>query len=426
MKNELQVDTHDYEPIFVARQPIYNRVGSIYAYELLFRHAHDAVARISDPDMATAQVIADGFTMALDGMDPGALAFINFPKGLLLKKNPLALPNSICVVEILETVEPTADVVAALSEIKAAGYTIALDDYIGTPGFEPFIELTDIIKVDILGMAPRELIRLSQRLKMHGCALLAEKVEDQDTFDLVYALGYDYFQGYFFSRPQVIEGRKLTTSQTTRLRVLTEMNKPDFEFHVMAEIISRDQALSLRLLRFINSAAFGGLYRKVSTVKDALPLLGIDLVRHWLMVVLLSETSDSARASDLGFRSVHRGRYLETLASTVQKVELEKDVAFLLGLFSLLDALLNQSMDSIVSSLALDERIKEALVGQDNPAREWIDHVVLLERGDFDGAQVFLDKHGISSAKSAELHARAAAWSANMLGRVDSSKENSV
>ncbi|WP_051261427.1 EAL and HDOD domain-containing protein [Desulfovibrio inopinatus] len=423
MKNELQSERRDYEPIYVAKQPIYDRCGGIFAYELLFRHAQSNTAHIKDPDQATAQVIADGFTMAINGMESGALAFINFPKGLLIRKDPLALPHSVCVVEILENVDPTPDVLSALSELKSAGYTLALDDYIGTAGFEPFLELADIIKVEILGMATRDLIRLSQRLKMYGCRLLAEKVEDQTAYDLVYALGYDYFQGYFFSRPQIIEGRKLTTTQTTRLRVMYELNKRDFEFKTMAEIISRDPALSLRLLRLINSAAFG-LYKKVATIGQALPLLGMDLLRHWLMVVLLSEISVGPRSSDLAFRSVLRGRYLETLALAMKGSAQNEDTAFLLGLFSLLDALLNQPMESIVQTLALDEDIQAALCGEQCKAREWIDHVVALENDDFDQAKAFLVKNGLPVEQGAELHARAAAWTAGMLGHAVEKTQN--
>lgn len=191
---------HVYDKIFVARQPIFTQDMQIWGYELLFRHGENAqAALITDNDQATTQVIADGFTLASQGLRKRAKALINFPRNVLVGSAPYVLPPERCVVEILETVEPSAEVLDACLELKRKGYVLALDDFVGEPGFEPLCELADIIKVDILHRKPTEVMDVVKGLDRYKAVLLAEKVESLDMFKVCQRLGFVYFQGFFQS-----------------------------------------------------------------------------------------------------------------------------------------------------------------------------------------------------------------------------------
>lgn len=194
--------TH-YKPIFVARQPIFDRDETLWGYELLFRVSQSVTqADVEDDNLATAKVIADGFSMAVDGVDQNKKILINFPTDLILTGANQALPNDRCIVEILETVEPTQNIIEACKKIKEQGYVLALDDFVGQKGYEPFLEMADIVKVDLESQSPADIIKLVQYLNRYPCALLAEKVEDVKTYQLTRTLGFTYFQGFFSAVPR--------------------------------------------------------------------------------------------------------------------------------------------------------------------------------------------------------------------------------
>ncbi len=404
-----------YEPIFVARQPVFDREQGIFAYELLFRHSGLATeAMVADDDTATSQVIADGFGMALDSLRPEQRVLINFPESLLLKEAPLALPKEACIVEILETVRPVPGVLRALQQLKEAGYTLALDDFIGRPGMEPLLELADIVKVEVLGQSSADVIRITQGLGRYKARLLAEKVEDDQMFRLTRTLGYDYFQGFFFSRPELVEGRKLPTGVAAKVRLLRELADPDYLIESVAGIISRDTGLSYRLLKYLNSAAF---YRreKVESLSQAVVLLGRGPLKQWLMAVVISDLASSPRTEELTYQSVQRGRFLELLHQSMRAPFLSGESMFLLGLFSRLDTLLGQSMKELSEELPLDDRIVSALTGEQNPARDLLSLVESVETGEWDAAGRLLKTFSLDVGESALDYARASTWAREIL-----------
>ncbi|MDP3427439.1 MAG: EAL domain-containing protein, partial [Humidesulfovibrio sp.] len=237
----------DHKAIFVARQPIFDAHEKVWAYELLFRSSALAkTADVTEDDLATASVIADGFSLAFSGMDKSRKAFINFPQRLLLDESVYALPKEICVVEVLETITPTPEMIVALRRLKEHGYLIALDDYVGQSGFEEVIPLADIVKVEVLGMAPERMKAIGLDLRKHGCRLLAEKVEDRATYDLAKSLGFSLFQGYFFSRPETMTGSKIPTPVLAKMRLLRALTSDDFDVRELSQIISTDPSVSYR------------------------------------------------------------------------------------------------------------------------------------------------------------------------------------
>lgn len=404
------------EPIFVARQPIFTTEREIWGYELLFRHSGTAsTAQVADQDIATAQVIADGYALAQSQISSDKRMLINFPRNLILSGTAFTLPPKQCIPEILEHVEPTQDILDAVSHLKSAGYTIALDDYVGQPGYEQLMPLTDIIKVEVLGMAPLKLKNLVTKLKQFNVTLLAEKVEDHAMFELCAMLGFSLFQGYYFSKPEIVPGKKVSSAQLVKAELLGLINK-DFESQQLSEVISRDVSLTFRLLKYLNSTSFG-LRQQVSSVTQAITLLGQIPIRRWLTVVLVADMNPSPAAQEITFLSVLRGRFLEILSDTASTpFRAHKDSMFLIGLLSRLDVLMSMPMEMLMKQIPLAPDIRDAFLGKMNVVREWLNCLEALEEGRFDDAQAMLDTYGIDGETAATLRLESTAWAQHILG----------
>ncbi len=406
--------TGPFEPIFVARQPIFDRQRRIWGYELLFRHSDTAAtAEILDPDLATAKVIADGLTLAATGLPTDKHLLINFPQGLLLNGSTYALPQQRCVIEILETVPPEPAIIEALKAVKAAGYTLALDDFVGQAGCEPFLELADIVKVEVSGQSRADLARLTATLQQGRAQLLAEKVETQGDFSFLHGLGYQLFQGYFFSKPEIVPGRKVSSAGLAKLRVLRELGREECDLPRLAKVISTDVSLSYRLLNYLNSAAFG-LRQTVTSIQQAVAMLGLRRARQWLMVILLCDLNPAPAATELARESIHRARFLQLLSEQEGAPQTTGEQHFLLGLLSKLDALLGQSMPEVVGLMPLDEQVKKALLGQPTPLLGRLQLVAALEAGHWPQVMALLDRYRIGRDRAARLWVEAGAWSGEL------------
>lgn len=407
------------EMVFVARQPVMDASKGVWGYELLFRGSGDAAAAlVTDSDKATSSVIADGFVMAAEGLPLGRKVLINFPQRLLVEDAAFALPSDICVVEILEDVQPTPEVLAGLKRLKTAGYSLALDDYMGEEALEPFLGLVDIVKVDVLGLGSdrEQLQRIADALHSRGVELLAEKVEDEAALDLARELGFSLFQGYFFSRPEVIPGRKVSASQISKLNLLQELSRPDFEVGKVSRYIQADLSLSYRLFRYINSVGHG-VRHKVETVSRAVNLLGQRQLSQWLRAVLLSDLSPTRQAEELAFMSVHRARFLELAAEGPYRGKLSPERMFMLGLFSLLDALLGQPMNVVLEHVPLDDHGKSALRGEESPDLAYLDLVRSYERGHWEQAREIAQQVKLPLQTSDRLYMEAMVWTRRMFGQ---------
>jgi EAL and modified HD-GYP domain-containing signal transduction protein len=404
-----------YDSIFIARQPIFTAKMHVWGYELLFRHGGNArEAIIVDGDQATTQVIADGFGLAVQGMRKGTKALINFPRNVLVGAAPYVLPPERCVVEILETVLPEAEVLQACQKLKSKGYLLALDDFVGDPGFEPLCELADIVKVDILHKTPAQVAAIVNGLSKYKTVLLAEKVENQQMFTVCKKLGFTFFQGYFFSRPEIIPGRKLSSSQTSKIKLLKELSNTEAELSRLVEIIQTDLSISYRLLRYINSARFG-LRGKIESIQRAAAMLGHQNLRQWLQIVILSDVNTTDKAQELVRISVQRGYFLQLLAAA-RPTPFDRDGMFLLGLFSVLDAILDQRMIQILDEIPLDGAIKSALVNADDPNAVWLGLVNAIDRGNWAELDQRSAALGIPLALVDSLSAEAFVWADEVMG----------
>jgi len=402
-----------YAPVFVARQPIFTPGLRVWGYELLFRHGRQAsCAAIVDGDLATARVIADGYALVHEGVQSDRKLLINFTARSLLDDAARALPCDRVVIEILETVEPEPAILDACRRLKAEGYTLALDDFVGQPGFEPLLELADIVKVDVLGMSPERIEAVFAALHPYGCQLLAEKVEDRSVFEHTCELGFALFQGYFFSKPEVVPGRKIATSQLSRLRLLREVSEQR-DVAGLARIVASDPGLSHRLLRHLSSAAFGRR-GPVRSIGQAALCLGRVALTQWLRVVLVSDVGVTQASQEAALLAMQRARFLQQLAGVARTRSESADSLFMLGLLSLADAMLGLPMEEVCNDLPLHARHRAALCGEPSPTRTWLDLVRALERAEWDAAMTMLQELGVAPDTASLMYAEAHAWASAM------------
>jgi len=374
------------QEIFIARQPIFDRKLRIYGYELLYRDAEMESANITNGDMATSKVMIDGFSLAQKGINKKVYFFINFPYKSLTSGIAEILPKETIVVEILEDVIIDRNVLKACIDLKKKGYILALDDFIGHVTNKKLFKLIDIVKIDILNMefeTIKKLILLVKNLNPL-IKILVEKVEDRNTFNITKKMGADLFQGYFFKKPEVIKTKSISPTTITKLKLLAFFSKKNNgDIDELENTIKTDLSLSYKLLQYINSP-FVGLATKIRKIRHAINLLGYNNVVKWCRIFLLSTINSSDRGIEIIRQSTIRGYFLMGLLDFIETDHTE-DELFMLGLFSLLDALLDQPMEDILALLPLDDSIKDTLLGKKTPLLPFLKLVEKQERGDWVG-----------------------------------------
>ncbi len=346
-----------YGDVFVGRQPILGPNLKTIGYEVLYRNCEIDQAVFVDDSVATATVLLNTYLdIGLEHVVGAHLAFLNIPEQFLLDKYCEALPKNRVVLEILESVEPTPQVVEALRMLSQEGYTLALDDFVYDPRYQEFLELADIVKVDVLGKNEAQLRNEVRRLRDYRVRLLAEKVETRDMFALCKDLGFFYFQGYFFYRPSIIKGREIPANRMALLNLLGKIQDPGAPFKQLVEHIRNDLSLSYKILRFINSASVG-LPRRVDSIDHAACMVGIDRIRTWATLIIMATGKD--QPTEILIMALVRAKMCEYLGEKIGASAPEK--YFTLGLLSVLEALYEASMEAIVQNLPLPDDIIEAL-----------------------------------------------------------------
>jgi EAL and modified HD-GYP domain-containing signal transduction protein len=363
---------------FVARQPIFDRHEHVYGYELLFRCGLENRYTGNDGD-AAARDVADNFlTAGAKTLTAGRKAFLNCTRQFLVNEYATLLPKAETVIEILETVEPDPEVLAACRRLKDLGYMIALDDFVYAEKFQPFIELANIIKVDFQLSPPGDRQQAVAKFAPLGIQMLAEKVETRAEFAEALARGYVYFQGYFFCDPEIIPSAHLPAFKVHYLRILQAISKPELDLREIVAIIDREVSLCYKLLRFVNSALFGFRY-EISSTRHALTLLGDRELKKWASVAAVLGLAGNG-PNELVLTALTRGRCCELLAANLGAQKDEPSM-FLLGVFSLMEALLGRPIMEIVSEIALPDLVRAALLGRSNRYREILDLVTAFEAG---------------------------------------------
>ncbi|MCX8117547.1 MAG: HDOD domain-containing protein [Desulfobacterota bacterium] len=398
---------------FIARQPIFDMKMRAYGYELLFRSGLENVFRHPDPNQASSKVISDTFFLHdLASLTRGRRAFINITRDLLLEELLFLIPKEKLVVEILENVPPDEEVVRACEKLKRAGYLLAMDDFVYDERYQPLIRLADFIKVDFLATKEAERRELVERLSPSGVRFLAEKIETVEMFREAKALGYSYCQGYFFSRPKVISGKDIPGLKLHYLHLLQEIHRPELDFPKLTEIVRREVSLSYKLLRYINSAFFG-LRNKISSLKQALLLLGEREIRKWITLVTLATLGED-KPEEIVLQSILRAKFCESLAG-LSGLSDRSDDLFLMGMFSMIDGLLDRPLSEILEGLPIAEEIKGALLGEENRLGGIYQYLLAYEQGRWERLSELGDRLRIDETKVSSLYLEAVRWSSKFL-----------
>ncbi len=393
---------------FLARQPIHDRNGKIFGYELLFRTGLDNYFDYPDQDRASSRVIANSFLLfSIEEMAGGARAFLNFTRHVLVHDFGSVLPREHTVIEVLENVPPDAQVVAACQRLKEQGFLLALDDFVDLPEYAPLVDLADIIKVDFLTCDHACRADFAARFLPQGIRLLAEKVETQEDYEMAKALGYHYFQGYFFSRPVILSRKDIPTAKLPYLRILKETNAPDIDFPKLAEAIQAEVATAYKLLRYINSAFFG-LRKPVTSIVQALALLGEREFKKWISLLSLAALATD-KPTELLNISLIRGKFCEKAASLLGYGHRNEDL-FLMGLFSLLDAILDRPLEDVLAAIPMTDDTRAALLGEEGRLRTLLLLATAMERGDWGALPALTASLAIEEGQLAPLYLEAVQW----------------
>jgi EAL and modified HD-GYP domain-containing signal transduction protein len=369
--------------IFVGRQPIYTQQLAVFAYELLFRSGETQYADVIDGNQATARVLVNTFLeLGLDTLVGSKRAFINLTRDFLLQDYSQVFPADRVVLEVLENVAVDADVLAALRHFSAQGYIIALDDFFYQEHLRPLIELADIIKIDVLASGRTTVAEHVKLLRQYDVQLLAEKVETQDDFLYYKTLGFEYFQGYFFCRPDVVKGQRSPTNRLVILELLAKLQSPKTTFRELEALISRDVSLSYKVLRAANAAIYTQAH-KVDSIQQALRLVGLTAITNIVSLFLLANIDD--KPHELLITAMIRAKMCEQLAKLMQQSN--SATFFTVGLLSVLDAFIDRPMPDILPTLPLADEIVEALLAHAGMLGATLRCVLAYEQGDWEVVQ---------------------------------------
>lgn len=401
---------NEYFYYYLARQPIFDRCGNTYGYELLFRsEAGIDTALIDDGDFATMRMATSGFIKSQELADQSKRIFVNFTERLILEGAPRALPPSVTVVEVLEDTIPLPPVTAEIIRLKQDGYFIAIDDYTGHTGQDELLDLADIIKVDVLTRSFSDIEAIFHSIKGKKALKVAEKVEDREMYNFLMQLGFDFFQGYFFAKPENLSGKTLHSLQTSRIRILATLTDPDLDTEKIIETVKVDPAITYRLLRLLNSAAFG-FSMKIDSIRHAVTLLGTNRMRYWLRMIVLSDLVAPGKPEELLLLALSRGRFFEELALAGRCPAIPHEKMFLFGMLSLIDVMLDMPFAKILDKLPLSDSLKEGYTTADSPMAGYIHLARAMEQGHTEEFARFCELLDLPKKCVAEASLKAGEW----------------
>jgi EAL and modified HD-GYP domain-containing signal transduction protein len=394
---------------FVARQPILDLQSKVHGYELLFRAGPEASFR-GDGDFATRTMLDNTVIFGLDKLTVGLPAFVNCTLESLTERFVDVSPPSLTVLEILETLEPIPELVALCLKLKSLGYRIALDDFSWHPKFTPMVMLADYIKVDFLQSDSAERLELFDRLRGTRAVLVAEKVETLEEYKQACKEGFTLFQGYYFCRPQLMQCRKIPANRISHIHMLTLLQQDPLDLLQLSQLVKRDTSLAYRFLRLVNSPMFT-VRQKISSIMSALLLIGDDAVRRIATLAITSELG-AKQPPELLRMAFVRGRFCE-LASCL--CGLTRGEQYLLGMFSLLPAMLRIPMLYLAPDLPLREEIRAALMGKVSRESSLLRWAESHERGDWEVCDTIIHAYGLNHEKMTWFYAEAVVWADSAL-----------
>jgi c-di-GMP-related signal transduction protein len=389
----------------VARQPILTSEEKIFGYELLFRDGVEDFFRNPDPDAASRSTLDSSMLMGLDMLCDGRRAFINCTREILLKDYVTLLPPAQTVVEVLESVPADDLVVAACQRLKEGGYMVALDDFRPDDPRERLTELADILKVELNCTTPEQRAAMIKRYGPWRCRMLAEKVETREEFLATRKAGFVYFQGYFFRRPEVMQAREIPANRVNYVRMLQAVSRPELDVREIENVLKSEASLCYRLLRYLNSAMFT-FSSEIHSVRHALSILGEREVRRWIRLVATLGAGQH-RSSELVNSALTRAHFCELLSPKINHGDSD---LFLMGLLSLMDAILETPMPRILENVPLDRETTAVLLGDASRLSPVYRLMLAQESGEWQNASKLAHELHLSESEVAECYWQAVQW----------------
>lgn len=395
--------------VYVARQPIFDTSSKVFGYELLYRSGLDNRFGGVDGELASLSVISDSaFVFGLEELAGNGRAFVNFTRSALINEYARVLPPDRLVVEVLEGVEADDEVRAACMRLKNDGYLIALDDWEPSGPTGALVDLADIIKIDFMMQSSRSAReRIATPLLRRGITLLAEKVETAEDARQANQLGYTYTQGYFFARPEISVGKRTSGFKPHRLDLLVALNSADPDLNAIESLLLHDPSLSYQILRYLNSAAFS-LRSRISSIRHAMMMLGMTGLRTWATVVILADAGTD-RPLELIVTSVARGRFCELAGRAIGLGDRQQELS-MLGLFSLIDAIVGRPLEETVAAVRLPADVAAAILGEPGPFNTILNLARAYERADWAAVEPLVAEIGLQASDVPAFYMEAVAW----------------
>lgn len=388
--------------VFLARQPIHDKFNELFGYELLFRDSVENRYQSQDGDNATIEVIKNSFmNIGIEKVTGDRKAFINFTENILKSDIFTVLSPKSVIVEILEDIKPTEELLELCIQLKAKGYIIALDDFVYSSKNTKLLSVADIIKVDFKITKGYERRKVIDQVNSARIKFLAEKVETIEDFNQAVEYGYSYFQGYYFSKPLVIVGKRISENKITHMKLLEEMNSNSFDIESLEILIKRDLSLTFKLLKLINSAKYS-LSSEIKSIRQALSLIGEIEIKKWLYLIVI-ETLGEDKPEIIVINSLTRAKFAELIADKMGSKP-NRFNAYLIGLLSMIDVLLDRPLNQILQELLLPLEVKDALIGVNNNIYEkLLSLIIVYEKGKWDqvskiSKQIKLDENCLPDA----------------------------
>jgi EAL and modified HD-GYP domain-containing signal transduction protein len=394
---------------YAARQPILDAKKNLYAYELLFRDSIDNVFPDIDGDIATSKIIeASKFNMGISDFTGSKPAFINFTLETLIQGYPEMLTNEEVVIEILETIKPGKKLLGICKDLHSKGYIIALDDYEHQSVWSYFYPFIKMIKVDIQQTNFEEIQEIIEAIKEYPhIDLLAEKVETYEEYNQALQLGFKYFQGFFFAKPEMVKTKSLSPSQLAMAELLYETSKPELDLAGITHVFERDVSLSYKLLRYANSAMFRR-HSEISTIKQALVILGSSELKRFLGL-MFAVTANPDKPTELIKVAMTRAKFCELVAKDMPS-QIDDSIAFLTGLLSMIDAILDEELAVILDKLPLAKEIKDPLLTRKGVMSAIIKLVEFIEHAKWEKTNFIMEKLHLDKEQAVKHYNEALAW----------------
>jgi EAL and modified HD-GYP domain-containing signal transduction protein len=369
--------------LFVGRQPIFDRNLEVIGYELLYRSIQSGPANVTDGDQATTQVILNTFShLGLESLvGSHKKAYINATRNFLVGKIPIPFPPTSVVLEVLEDIKVDPELIDSLTALSRQGFQIALDDVTSVERISPLLSLANIIKIDLMGSRRNQLADIVGRLRPYRqrLKLLAEKVETQEELEYCKRLGFDYFQGYFLCKPSVVKGKRMDSARLVLMRTLAKIQDPKADFRSLGGLVAQDVSLSYKVLKLVNSSYYS-LAKTITAIDQAIALIGMNQLRGWLTLLIMASIEN--KPHELTNIAMTRAKMCELVARSLRQNQTE--LFFLVGLFSVLDAMMDMPMQEALADLPLAEEVVTGLLEHKGPTGAVLLLVLAYERGEWD------------------------------------------